>query len=98
MSTAPKARADLGLLVRREPDEDGPQFKPLEWGLILRLFTYTRPFARKRNALIVLTLIRSIHEQLFPLGDDVSFIPGHGPMSTFGEERDYNPFLSGRFG
>ncbi|HNC23772.1 MAG TPA: ABC transporter ATP-binding protein [Opitutaceae bacterium] len=60
MSTAPKARADLGLLVRREPDEDGPQFKPLEWGLILRLFTYTRPFARKRNALIVLTLIRSI--------------------------------------
>ena len=44
------------------------------------------------------TLIRSIHEQLFPLGDDVSFIPGHGPMSTFGEERKYNPFLSGRFG
>ena len=44
------------------------------------------------------TLIRFIHEQLFPLGDDVSFIPGHGPMSTFGEERKYNPFLSGRFG
>ena len=44
------------------------------------------------------TLIRSIHEQLFPLGDDVQFIPGHGPMSTFGEERKYNPFLSGRFG
>lgn len=44
------------------------------------------------------TLIRSIKEQLFPLGDDVAFIPGHGPMSTFGEERQYNPFLSGRFG
>lgn len=44
------------------------------------------------------TLIRSIHEQLFPLGDDVQFIPGHGPMSNFGEERRYNPFLSGRFG
>lgn len=44
------------------------------------------------------TLIRSINEQLFPLGDDVTFIPGHGPMSTFGEERKYNPFLSGRFG
>lgn len=44
------------------------------------------------------TLIRSIKEQLFPLGDGVAFIPGHGPMSTFGEERKYNPFLSGRFG
>lgn len=44
------------------------------------------------------TLIRSIKEQLFQLGDDVSFIPGHGPMSTFGEERQFNPFLSGRFG
>lgn len=44
------------------------------------------------------TLVRSIKEQLFPLGDEVDFIPGHGPMSTFGEERKYNPFLSGRFG
>jgi len=44
------------------------------------------------------TLIRSIKERLFPLGDDVDFIPGHGPMSTLGEERKYNPFLSGRFG
>lgn len=44
------------------------------------------------------TLIRSIHEKLFPLGDAVEFIPGHGPMSTVGEERRYNPFLSGRFG
>src|SRR5512145_3129919 len=44
------------------------------------------------------TLIRSIKEQLFPLGDEVAFIPGHGPMSDFGEERRYNPFLSGRFG
>ena len=44
------------------------------------------------------TLIRSIKEQLFPLGDEVEFIPGHGPMSNFGEERKHNPFLSGRFG
>ncbi len=44
------------------------------------------------------TLVRSIKEQLFPLGDEVDFIPGHGPMSTFGEARKYNPFLSGRFG
>jgi hydroxyacylglutathione hydrolase len=38
------------------------------------------------------TLLRSIRENLFPLGDDVSFIPGHGPMSTFGAERASNPF------
>ena len=40
------------------------------------------------------TLIRSIHEKLLPLGDEYAFIPGHGPMSTFGEERLYNPFLN----
>ncbi|WP_369602742.1 MBL fold metallo-hydrolase [Hahella sp. SMD15-11] len=39
------------------------------------------------------TLIRSIKTRLFPLGDDVQFIPGHGPMSTFGHERRYNPFV-----
>ncbi len=40
------------------------------------------------------TLIRSIREKLWPLGDDVRFIPGHGPMSTFGAERRTNPFVS----
>jgi len=39
------------------------------------------------------TLIRSIREQLWPLGEDVTFIPGHGPASTFGEERASNPFV-----
>ena len=39
------------------------------------------------------TLIRSIREKLFPLGDDITFIPGHGPTSTFGEERDSNPVV-----
>jgi glyoxylase-like metal-dependent hydrolase (beta-lactamase superfamily II) len=38
------------------------------------------------------TLIDAIREKLFPLGDDVRFVPGHGPMSTFGEERQNNPF------
>jgi len=32
---------------------------------------------------------------LWPLGDDVQFIPGHGPMSSFGEERRNNPFVRG---
>ena len=40
------------------------------------------------------TLIHSIRENLFPLGNDVRFIPGHGPMSTFGEERRNNPYVS----
>ena len=39
-------------------------------------------------------LIASIKEKLLPLGDDISFISGHGPGSTFGEERRSNPFLS----
>lgn len=39
------------------------------------------------------TLITSIREKLFPLGDNVAFIPGHGAMSTFGDERRSNPFL-----
>jgi glyoxylase-like metal-dependent hydrolase (beta-lactamase superfamily II) len=38
-------------------------------------------------------LIRSIRENLWPLGDDVTFIPGHGPVSTFGAERRSNPFV-----
>ena len=38
------------------------------------------------------TLIRSITEKLLPLGDDVSFICGHGPGSSIGHERMTNPF------
>jgi len=39
-------------------------------------------------------LIASIRHTLFPLGDDITFIPGHGPTSTFGQERQTNPFVS----
>jgi hydroxyacylglutathione hydrolase len=42
------------------------------------------------------TLIKSIREKLFPLGDEVRFIPGHGPMSTFGNERRHNPIVGDR--
>ncbi len=38
-------------------------------------------------------LIASIRNKLFPLGDDVNFVPGHGPMSTFGRERRSNPYV-----
>jgi len=40
------------------------------------------------------TLVRSIREKLWPLGDDIRFIPGHGPMSTLGAERATNPFVA----
>ena len=39
------------------------------------------------------TLIRSIRERLLPLGDEVTFLPGHGGTSTLGEQRRTNPFL-----
>jgi glyoxylase-like metal-dependent hydrolase (beta-lactamase superfamily II) len=39
-------------------------------------------------------LIKSITGKLWPLGDDMTFIPGHGPASTFGQERRTNPFVS----
>jgi glyoxylase-like metal-dependent hydrolase (beta-lactamase superfamily II) len=38
-------------------------------------------------------LIRSIRQKLWPLGDDVRFVPGHGPDSTFGRERRTNPYV-----
>lgn len=38
-------------------------------------------------------LVQSIRHRLFPLGDDVAFVPGHGPMSSFGEERRQNPYV-----
>ena len=40
-------------------------------------------------------LLTAIHEKLLPLGDDISFLCGHGPGSTFGAERRTNPFLKG---
>ncbi|MDE2403796.1 MAG: MBL fold metallo-hydrolase [Sphingomonadales bacterium] len=38
-------------------------------------------------------LLDSIRNRLFPLGDDVRFVPGHGDESTFGRERVHNPFV-----
>ncbi len=40
------------------------------------------------------TLIRSIVTRLWPMGGDVTFVPGHGPTSTFSEERRSNPFVA----
>jgi len=39
-------------------------------------------------------LVESITGRLWPLGDDMHFVPGHGPMSTFGRERKTNPYVA----
>ena len=38
-------------------------------------------------------LIQLDHERLWPMGDETAFVPGHGPMSTFGHERATNPYV-----
>jgi glyoxylase-like metal-dependent hydrolase (beta-lactamase superfamily II) len=39
-------------------------------------------------------LLDSITQRLWPMGGDTAFVPGHGPMSTFGHERATNPFVA----
>ena len=39
-------------------------------------------------------LLRSIHNKLLPLPDETVVVPGHGPKTTIGEERESNPFLA----
>jgi glyoxylase-like metal-dependent hydrolase (beta-lactamase superfamily II) len=39
------------------------------------------------------TLVASITGRLWPYGDAIRFVPGHGPMSTFGDERRDNPYV-----
>jgi glyoxylase-like metal-dependent hydrolase (beta-lactamase superfamily II) len=41
------------------------------------------------------TLVASITQRLWPMGDDTVFIPGHGPESSFGQERQTNPYVGG---
>ena len=41
------------------------------------------------------TLVASITQKLWPMGDETVFIPGHGPESTFGRERRSNPYVGG---
>lgn len=44
------------------------------------------------------TLIDAIRRELWPLPDTMRFVPGHGPMSTIGQERRSNPFVADRRG
>jgi len=41
-------------------------------------------------------IMRSLHDKLLPLPDDTAVVPGHGPLTTIGAEREANPFLKKR--
>jgi hydroxyacylglutathione hydrolase len=41
-------------------------------------------------------LIRGVQDKIFTLGDDVVVYPGHGPQTTVGQEKRYNPFFTGQ--
>ena len=43
-------------------------------------------------------IIRSLHERVLALPDDTIVVPGHGPLTTIGEERETNPFLTKKYG
>ena len=40
------------------------------------------------------TLINSVTQKLFPIGDNYTVHCGHGPSTTIGQERKYNPFFN----
>jgi len=42
-------------------------------------------------------LVNSIREELWPLGEDITFVSGHGANSTFAFERKFNPFVADHF-
>lgn len=57
----PRVRHDLSLArVDSKPADQEPDQRPLEWGLILRLFGYTRPYAVRRNWLFAIVILRSL--------------------------------------
>ncbi len=87
--TPPPKPKPIGLIQRLpDDDEDMEELKPLEWGLIRRLFTYTAPVKGKLTALTVLTLIRSA--QLPALGW-VTALVINGPITS----RDYHGIALG---
>ena len=55
----PPDNQPLSLVQRAKDDEAEAQVRPLDWRIVSRLIGYTRPFARKRNWLIVLTVLRA---------------------------------------
>jgi ATP-binding cassette, subfamily B, bacterial len=59
VSDQDRARSLILVHRPRDEDDDEEQFKPLDWGIISRLLTYTRPVKRKLVIMVILTIIRS---------------------------------------
>ena len=79
-ATPPPKPKPVGLIQRLTDDDDNEEaFKPLEWGLIRRLFTYTAPLKGKLTALTVLSVIRAA--QLPALGWVMSLVI-NGPITA----------------
>ena len=88
-ATPPPKPKPVGLIQRLPDDEDNEaSFKPLEWGLIRRLFTYTAPLKGKLGALTVLSIVRAA--QLPALGWVMSLVI-NGPITA----RDYQGIALG---
>lgn len=88
-ATPPPKPKPVGLIQRLPDDEDNEaSFKPLEWGLIRRLFTYTAPLKGKLGALTVLSVVRAA--QLPALGWVMSLVI-NGPITA----RDYQGIALG---
>jgi ATP-binding cassette subfamily B protein len=89
-ATAPPPKPKPVGLIQRLPDDDDNEesFKPLEWGLIRRLFTYTAPLKGKLGALTVLSVVRAA--QLPALGWVMSLVI-NGPITA----RDYHGIALG---
>jgi ATP-binding cassette subfamily B protein len=76
----PARNASLTLIRNvRDEDYDEEQFKPLEWGLLRRLFSYAAPVRRKLRALIILSTIRSMQLPALVL---VATLVIAGPITT----------------
>ena len=79
-ATPPPKPKPVGLIQRLPDDDDSEEsFKPLEWGLIRRLFTYTAPLKGKLGALTVLSVVRAA--QLPALGWVMSLVI-NGPITA----------------
>ena len=82
----------LSLVQRlRGEEDDEPQAKPLEWGIIRRLFGYMRVHPAKRNALVVLTMLRAAQLPALPI--EAAVVPRASKQPYRRGEKDVDHFV-----
>jgi len=67
--------------------------RDIGWAFVGDILFYNAIGAWEHKGGDLKQLIHSISTQLFPLGDEIKFVPGHGVTSTIGRERRENPFV-----